>query len=192
MNPKLNGHATKKDPTAGLDTGDQIASLMTPYYEALARIAFDDAGTQHGLDVSFSLDNPFVQTTLKRLAKQVRRVTDETQRQIAELVGRQADAGWSNDQLAREVRKLGVDMSRSRSITIARTESASGYTGGAIASFQASGVVSETQWLMGPDSCDICIALDGTRAALGESYPGGFDGPPAHPRCVCVLTPIVE
>jgi SPP1 gp7 family putative phage head morphogenesis protein len=186
---KLNGHATKKAPA--LDSGDTIERLMRPYYVQLAKLAFDDANADHSLGVAFDLDNPYVQTVIDQLAKQVRNVTDTTKQQIADLTGRAADEGWSSEQLARQIRQLGVDMSRSRSLTISRTESASGYTGGSIAAYQASGVVSETEWLMGPDSCDICQALDGTRAALGDDYPGGISGPPAHPRCTCVLVPII-
>jgi SPP1 gp7 family putative phage head morphogenesis protein len=190
----LNGHAPqlKKDPTTGLDDGDQIAALMKPYYAQLARLAFGDAGDQYGLDVSFSLDNPYVQTVLAKLAKQVRNVTDTTKDDIRRLTGRAADEGWSTAALAREIRKAGADLSRSRSVTIARTESAAGYTGGSLAAYQDSGVVSQTEWMQGPDSCDICQGLDGTRADLGKTFPGGFDGPPAHPHCTCVLSPVIE
>ena len=191
MNRSLNGHK-KKDPTAGLDDGDRIASLMKPFYAQLSALAFGDANDVPGIDVSFSLENTYVQTVLAKLAKNVRGVTDTTKDDIRRLVGMSAEAGWSNEQLAREIRKAGADLSRSRSLTIARTESAAGYTGGSIAAYQDSGVVSSTQWLMGPDSCDICQALDGTRADLGATYPGGYDGPPAHPHCTCVLQPVIE
>jgi SPP1 gp7 family putative phage head morphogenesis protein len=192
MNGKLNGHATKKDPVGVLDDGDRVSALMRPFYTALAKLAFDDSNDQYGLDVSFSLENEYVQTVINRLAKNVRGVTDTTKDQIAGLVGRQADEGWSNEQLARNIRQLGVDMSRSRSVTIARTESASGYTGGQLASFQASGVVSQTEWLIGPDSCDLCEGLSGQRADLGGEYAPGVVGPPMHPRCTCTLIPVID
>ena len=51
---------------------------MRPFYVQLARLAFDDSNDKYGLDVSFSLENEFVQSTLNRLAKQVRNVTDTT------------------------------------------------------------------------------------------------------------------
>jgi SPP1 gp7 family putative phage head morphogenesis protein len=189
MNPKQNGHAPKKAPT--LDSGDTIERLMRPYYVQLAKLAFDDANADHGLGVAFDLDNPYVQTVINQLAKQVRGVTDTTKQQIADITGRAAAEGWSNEQLAHQIRQLGVDMSRSRSLTIARTESASGYTQGSISAYQASGVVSGTTWLMGPDSCDICQALDGSTADLGGEFADGISGPPAHPRCTCVLVPII-
>ena len=191
MNRSLNGHKKKPDPTAGLDDGDRISALMRPFYQQLSKLAFDDANDVPGIDVTFSLENEFVQTVLDRLAKQVRGVAATTQDDIRRLVGQAAESGWSNDELARQIRTAGTDLSRSRSVMIARTESAAGYTGGSLAAYQDSGVVSGTTWLMGPDSCEICQALDGQTADLGADYPGGFAGPPAHPHCVCVLSPVI-
>jgi hypothetical protein len=70
MNPNHNGHATKKAPA--LDSGDTIERLMRPYYVQLAKLAFDDANADHSLGVAFDLDNPYVQTVINQLAKQVR------------------------------------------------------------------------------------------------------------------------
>ena len=191
MHILTNGHK-KRDPAAAIDNGDRIAALMQPFYAQLSELAFGDANDVDGIDVSFSLENTFVQSVIAKLAKQVRNVADTTKDDIRRLTGMAASEGWSNETLAREIRKTGADLSRSRSLSIARTESAAGYTGGSIAAYQASGVVSATQWLMGPDSCDICTALDGQRADLGDTFPGGFAGPPAHPHCTCVLQPVIE
>lgn len=192
MNVTTNGHATKKTPASVLDDGDKVSALMRPFYVQLSKLAFDDANSDYELGVSFSLENEFVQTVLHTLAKQVRGVTDTTKDQIASLVGRQADEGWSNDELARNIRQLGVDMSRSRSVTIARTESASGYSQGSLASYHASGVVSGVTWLIGGDPCEICAEFDGATAELGGEFAPGITAPPAHPRCVCAISPIVE
>lgn len=193
MNVRSNGHK-KKDPTTGLDDGDRIAKLMRPFYEQLSKLAFGDANDIDGIDVSFSLENEFVQTVLDQLAKQVRNVADTTKDDIRRLVGQSTEEGWSNEQLAREIRKTGADLSRSRSLAISRTESAAGYTGGSIAAYQASGVVSEVEWLTAGDDrdCPICTDLSGARADLGSDFDGGFSGPPAHPNCRCAISPIVE
>jgi len=190
MNVKLNGHK-KKDPTTGMDNGDQIAKLMRPFYVSLSELAFDAANTIDGIDITFALDNPFVQTVLDQLAKQVRSVAETTKDDIRRLVGQAADEGWSSEQLAKEIRSAGADLSRSRSLAISRTESAAGYSQGSIAAYQVSGVVTETEWLQGPDSCDICQSLNGQRAELGAEFASGITAPPAHPNCTCVLSPII-
>jgi len=191
MNVRLNGHKKKPDPLAVLDDGDTIARLMRPFYAQLSKLAFDDANAIDGIDISFSLDNPYVQKVIDRLAKNVRSVTDTTKDDIRRLTAQAADQGWGAQQLAREIRKAGADLSRSRSLAISRTESAAGYTGGSIAAYQESGVVSGVEWVQGPDSCDICQSLNGQIADLGKDFAGGISGPPAHPNCTCVLSPVI-
>lgn len=193
MNVSLNGHKKNPDPLSVLDDGDKIAKLMRPFYAQLSKLAFDDANDIDGIDISFSLDNPYVQKVISRLAKQVRGVTDTTKDDIRRLTGRAADEGWGAEQLAREIRKAGADLSRSRSLAIARTESAAGYSQGSIAAYQESGVVSGVEWLIGgSDSCEICQSLNGQIADLGSDFAGGISGPPAHPNCTCVLSPVID
>lgn len=189
---KLNGHKpqTKKDPTAGLDDGSAVATLMRAFHVALIKDAFGDAA---GLvDVTFALDNPFVQTVLKDLAKKVRGIAETTREDIQMLVGQQAGNGWSNEELAQAIRDQGITRSESRAMLIARTETAAAYSQGSIAAYRASGVVSQVEWLLGPDPCEICQGLDGARADLGEEFADGISAPPAHPNCTCALSPIVE
>lgn len=182
---------TKKDPTTGLDNGDGIAALMKAFHQAMLEDAFADAADA-GIGVAFSLSNPYVQTTLDGLAKQVRGVAETTRDDIRVLVGKQADEGWSLEQLQKEIRAKGEIASRSRALLIARTETASAYSQGSIAAYKASGVVKGTAWLIGPDSCPECQALDGLTAELGAEFAPGVTGPPAHPNCTCVLTPVLE
>lgn len=189
MNVKLNGHK-KKDPTAGMDDGAAVAKLMQPFYRQLLKEAFADAADL--VDVTFSLDNPFVQTVLGSLAKQVKGVAETTKDEIRALVGRQADEGWSVERLQKEIRDKGEIASRSRALLVARTETAAAYSQGSIAAYQASGAVKQTEWLLGPDPCEICQALDGLKADLGEEFADGISAPPAHPNCTCALSPIVE
>lgn len=188
MNVLTNGHK-KRDPTTGLDDGAAVAKLMAPFYQQLIKDAFGDAAD---LGVVFDLDNPFVQQTLDGLAKKIKGVAETTKEDIRMLVGRQADEGWSVERLAQEIRAKGEIASKSRAILVARTETAAAYSQGSIAAYRASGVVKQTLWMLGPDPCPECSALDGARADLGEEFAPGVTGPPAHPNCTCSLTPIVE
>lgn len=190
MNVSTNGHK-KKDPTTGLDDGKAVAKLMRPFYEQLLRDAFGDAADA-GIAVAFDLDNPFVQQTLANLAKKVKGVAETTKQEIRDLVGRQADEGWSLEQLQKEIRERGEIAGRTRAMLISRTETAAAYSQGSIAAYRASGVVKQTEWLLGPDPCDICQGLDGLKADLGEEFADGISAPPAHPNCTCALSPIVE
>jgi SPP1 gp7 family putative phage head morphogenesis protein len=177
----------------GLDDGDGIARLLRRYYPLLLAAAYADAGQAIDAGLAFDLENPRIQQLLDRLALQVRGVTDTTRQQIRTLVGVQAEEGWSAEQLARFIRTLGDDWSRSRALLIARTETATAYSLGALAAYAESGVVDATEWLTAPsDACEICAPFSGQRAALGEAFAGGISHPPAHPGCRCSLVPILS
>ena len=83
---------------------------------------------------------------------------------------------------------------------IARTETQMASNAGALAGYKASGVVESTQWLTAEDDLveEECLANgaagpngDGV-LPLGDVYPSGDDAPPAHPRCRCVLIPVIN
>ena len=188
---RTNGHV-KAAPAAVLDDGDMIQSLMANYYPLLIELAFSDANTIPGIDVTFNLENPYVQDMIDILGQNVRRIAETTRAEIAEVITAAAAEGLDTADTAARIRELGFTQSVSRSTMIARTESANAYTGGSLTAYQISGVVKQTEWLTGTDPCDICVSLDGATAALGSEFAPGVIGPPAHPNCTCVISPIVE
>jgi SPP1 gp7 family putative phage head morphogenesis protein len=189
----VNGQTKKRpDPTAGLDSGSGLAALLRPFWAQLLESAFLDAAETPEIAVAFDLANPFVQTVLAQLAAKVVAVTATTRSEIQDLVGRQAAEGWSMETLASEIAGLAETRSATRATTIARTESASAYTQGSIAAYKASGVVDRVQWLIGPHSCDDCLALADQVVALGAEFAPGVSGPPYHPNCTCALAPVLS
>jgi Phage Mu protein F like protein len=180
---KLNGHK-KKDPTAGLDDGGAIAALMKPFHQALIEDAFLDA-SDAGVDAAFSLDNPYVQAVLDQLAKQVRGVAETTKDEIRALVAKQAAEGWSIEELQKQIRAKGEIASRSRALTIARTESGHGYNLGAVASYRVGGVT-HVDVLDGDDD-PICAEANGARWTLEEAEAN----PLGHPNCVRAFSPVI-
>lgn len=45
----------------------------------------------------------------------------------------------------------------------------------------------ERQWMAVADACDECLPLDGETVGFDEAFKGGYDQPPAHPSCRCVI-----
>lgn len=180
------------DPLDSLDDGSALATLMRHLYPRLLESAFVDAAAQ-GLTVTWTLDNPFVQDVLDALAEQVQAVAETTRDEIRALVGRQASEGWSLEQLAAELDHLAEVRSATRAEVIARTETARAYSLGSLAAYTVSGQVAATEWLTAGDEreCAICAPLDGTQAALGQSFDGGIFFPPAHPNCRCAVRPVL-
>ena len=60
--------------------------------------------------------------------------------------------------------------------------------------WKESGVVAGQRWNTASDEmvCPICAPLNGRVVAINETFPGGYESPPAHPRCRCWLTPVVD
>jgi len=184
MNIATNGHK-KKDPTAGLDDGSAVAALMKAFYQALLEDAFLDA-SDAGIDVSFSLENEHVQGVLSSLAKNIKGVADTTKDDIRLLVSRQADEGWSAEQLAKAIREKGDIASRSRALTIARSETGTAYNLGSVTAYRVGGVT-HVDVLDGEDD-PICAAANGARWTLEEAAAN----PLGHPNCVRAFSPVVE
>lgn len=177
---------------AALDDGDQIAAKMRSFYLLLLEQSFEDAAALLDVDIAFELDNPAVQKVLEELATMVRSVAETTRNEIRNLVGRQADEGWSNDQLAAEIRSLKGIHSDTRAQVIARSEEARASSKGSILAWQESGVVTKQEWLTSEEACPICTPLSGKVVALGEEFAPGIAVPgDTHPNCTCAIAPVL-
>jgi SPP1 gp7 family putative phage head morphogenesis protein len=190
---KLNGHKPRvkaADVVSALDDGAKAERIMRKLYPLVIESAFLDASLA-GIPVAFDLEMEEVQQVLDRLVLQVRGIAETTRDEVQRLVGRQASEGWSVEELARQIRQLAETRSPIRAITIARTETASAYSQGSLAAYQASGVVDRVEWLIGPDPCPDCEPLAGSVVALGAEFAQGIGYPPAHPSCTCAIAPIL-
>jgi len=102
--------------------------------------------------------------------------------------------GRPDDQVARMVEREGRRKLRSRTLSIARTEtihaarlSQNLIWEDGVRELQLDPRVWEKEWLPVPGACPkICAPLRGKRAPIGGTYPlRGGKGPPAHPACRC-------
>lgn len=86
-----------------------------------------------------------------------------------------------------------------RAELIASTEVTRAYAQGSVEAYRASGVVKEQEWRTANDEivrqCPYCAPMHGRRAPLGQAWQHPSFGPieiPAHPRCRCWVTGVVE
>jgi hypothetical protein len=90
---------------------------------------------------------------------------------------------------AKEIDRL----TKQRALVIARTETMRASNEGQRRLWEqriAAGNLPKTMqrvWITTPDDrlCPVCAPLDGARAPMDGSFPGGLSGPPAHPQCRC-------
>lgn len=174
-----------KGGLSGLDDGAGVAKVMGKFYPLLLEYAWGDA-KDDGVGISWDLSNPYVQETLERLADDIKGVADTTKDEIRALVGRQADEGWSAEELAKQIQALGETRSPTRAITIARTETGTAYNLGAVSAYKAGGITHVTV-LDGEDD-EPCASANGATWTLAEAEAN----PLGHPNCVRAFSPIVE
>jgi hypothetical protein len=172
---------------------EDIQREMRRWYPQLLENAFGDASTTTGVDIAFDLSNPRVQDVLDELLTKVMGVADTTVEEARALIGRQADEGWSTEELARQLREIGVTRSKARSVLIAHSETTRSYSLGSQLAWVESGVVSGQEWLVTENSCPICSPLAGKVVGLDEEFAPGIRVPgDSHPGCRCALAPSVE
>lgn len=119
-------------------------------------------------------------------------ITESTRASLRGDVVQALEEGWSNERLASELAQA-YAFSEDRADTIARTETAKADVEGNLEAYRSSGEVSGKQWILGSehdgeDECDTAAAMG--VVPLDDDF-GGIGDPPAHPRCVCDVLPIL-
>ena len=128
-----------------------------------------------------------------RAAELVKGITEETRDRIRFVIARLLDQDVPLT--SREARDLIAEAvgDAKRAQLIARTETMLAVHGGrrdVWEQAQEDGTLAKSArrvWVTAEDdlACPICVPLDGKRAKVGGEYPGGVQGPPAHPNCRC-------
>ena len=100
--------------------------------------------------------------------------------------------GLSPELLDRRLSQYSTRMRNYRTKMIARTETIASSNEGQRQLWlqaQQQGLLTNEvrQWIFtgGERGCPICEGLSGTTAPLNGTFPGGYEGPPAHPNCRC-------
>ena len=115
-------------------------------------------------------------------------ITDTTREELKALVEQAFKEGMTPAELRETTEASGV-FTPSRAEMIARTEMARAQVKGALSTAQQAGAVGKEWQTSGDhdqdDECD--ENEDAGIIAIDDDFPSGDDGPPAHPRCNCVL-----
>ena len=109
----------------------------------------------------------------------------QTRDRLRTLLYSSIDSGNGPAALARDIERI-LGMTRSRALTIARTEMLGAYRDANLANFRAnSDVVRKWQWSAGAGACSFCSDKNGSEHDLDED----FD---SHPRCRCSPIPVTQ
>jgi SPP1 gp7 family putative phage head morphogenesis protein len=160
-----------------------MEKLMRKYYPQLLQLSYEAADLP-GID--FDLTNPRVQDAIDKRAKESRNIAGTTKEQVKGWIKAGTEQGLSPAQIAKQIRESGTDISKSRATTIARTETAVAYSGGAILAYRDAGV--EKVEVLDGDDDEECAEANGQVWTLDKAE----ENPIGHPNCTRAFSPVVE
>mgnify|MGYP006288666205 CR=1 FL=1 len=191
---------------------DEVATLLTDAHaEELRQIIpyladMSEIGVQAGAEaftraVKIELDWMVANAAAARWAREygyelITGLSNTTRTRIAAEMGKWVEAKEGLPDLRKRIDALIND--RARAELIASTEATRVYAEGNRASWRQAeaelrvGFVQVWNTAADEDVCPICRPLNNTRASLDGTFAGGITAPPAHPRCRCWLTSVVN
>jgi SPP1 gp7 family putative phage head morphogenesis protein len=115
---------------------------------------------------------------------------------VKQRADKMREDGWNREAIREEREQFADQLRRQRAEAIARTETLDAQTEALKDSWrtaQDEGLMppgTKKRWVSTMDerTSEICEELDGVEVGVDEQFPGGIDGPPAHPNCRSTMT----
>lgn len=165
-----------------------MVAMLTPFMANWVEAAISDTaillqGVGLGLDADV---NARAAQWAGQYAADLARGLNSTTRELAKAKIRNwVNSGQSLSALEDDLAK--VIAPRWRAELIAQTEVTRAYGQATREIAREEEAVKALVWQTARDErvCPICGPLHGTKAVIGGTFPGGYNAPPAHPRCRC-------
>lgn len=170
---------------------------------ATARGGYSNLMRDVNMKLPFDVDDPRILSFLEATTgTRIKNVLSHTRKQVQQLVAASARDGTTNAALERELRDLFEWQRRTRSATIARTETVSIYERGNRVAMEDAGV-EEHEWLSArtADTRDSHAIADGQRVRVGANFrvgegsgpgPGEIGLAEEDINCECTTIPVVN
>lgn len=175
---------------AGLDAVASLTFDEQGMFDQVAELALEWAQKRAAEMVGMkSVDGELIENPDARWA-----ITDSTREELRDLIVKAFEQGTGQADLEKEIMDSFL-FSPERAEIIARTEVAQAHIQGTIQGWKVSNLVAGYEWVLGsehdvPDECD--DNADAGMVAIGKQFPSGEMGPPAHPFCICALSPVLK
>jgi len=178
----------------------KFTEFALPRITEMVKINGEAAMAELGVEIAFDITNPKVIKWIKdRCGLLIKSISDTTLDKLKKTLAEGVANGESIPNLADRIGIVYDEAKGSRAVKIARTETLSASNSGNLEAYRQSGVVEKKEWFYsGPvgndeEECEICadIARQGA-IDIDKPFKGGFDAPPAHPNCRCVVLPVIK
>lgn len=203
--PRLISIASKVQEAAGDDLADDIAggiakkadSDLEYTIEKFLSAGYALGGKQAIQAVKFKgsfnvVNDQAVKWLKSRGAEQVKNITEVTRSQLRTILIDGAHKGQSVQQIAKRIRDDLAQMAdayKGRSYAIAQNEVHEAMSESALQTYKRLEVEYKS-WSSALEPCEICQGNESAGIiSMERAFPSGHYRPPAHPRCLCVLTP---
>lgn len=172
--------------------------LFTPLSQEIAEMAGTEAYSALQLKTLYAPSRR-LRANIERAVREFTKSFVSTDRdKLVSIIENGLRDGQSVPQIERSIRDQFDSFSKNQTKNIARTETLRASNAGQLDAYKQSGVVESKQWYTARDAsvCAECAALDGQVTTLSGSffksdYLGG-EQPPLHPRCRCVMLPVLN
>lgn len=172
--------------------------LFTPLSQEIAEMAGTEAYSVLELKTLY-VPSRRLRANIERAVKEFTQSFVATDREkLVNIIESGLLEGQSVPQIERSIRDQFDSFSKNQTKNIARTETLRASNAGQLDAYKQSGVVESKQWYTARDErvCPECAALDGEiRTLSGDFFKSDFlggDQPPLHPRCRCVMLPVLS
>ena len=166
--------------------GEEAEALIRKYAPQLLELAYGDASALlDNSSIRWDISNPFIKDVIDTLAVRIRDVSETTKEDVRRWIDVGTEEGLSVQKIAQQIRSNANNITPSRALTIARTESAVAYNQGAVLAYGDAGV--QRVEVLDGDEDDVCAAVNGQIWTLEEA----LADPIAHPNCQRAFAPVV-
>lgn len=172
---KIKAAYTRKDGQYHKEWLERYEQLITETFNA----AGEDIAAELGFD--FSLENPRVQfAILNRTNKLAGNVTQTTYDAVKDTIAKARSEGLGLSEIAARIREdvFGGEITKTRAMTIARTETVAAMNEGEMIAAQESGVIRSKEWLsQGDAKVRDGHDIDGETVGLDDLFSNGLEYP---------------
>jgi len=177
-----------------------LTKASEPLYRVTIQRGAEAVIAELDLGVVVDMTDPRIVGKIAELTGKITRIDDTIESELRASLAEGTQAGESAGEIAARVREV-MDASRSRSLTIARTESGQAFGWGRFAEMRDAGIL-QHEWVAARDDKvrEDHQAEDGSVVSIGEAfpvtallYPLDSSGPPEQIiNCRCVAVPVLE
>ena len=178
-----------------------LRDTVAPFHKRIVREMGQAAIDEAGVDVTFNIKNPKVQSMLERMVNRSEMINDKTFDDIRDILRQAYDEGWALGKTSKEINSLYSDYSLTRSSVIVRTEMGGVVNAASRQGYDQANVKSEWVATMDDKTRDAHMDADGQIVQVGEKFlvgsellesPGDPTGSPENTiQCRCAVAPVI-